>query len=207
LIYTSTKQSINCGLLMEYLQNQLYELDFGHPAQVVEKESIFVPSGWDSSAKIAADFENQRLTANPEEPFENVISFPAVLKLHQKDATAIAAATAEDDNNFLTRMYQAVIADTKATPNEKKSAAFFDQLKKYGTAVGATPGATPSATPSSSSSLPPTTPSTDKIAPRALSFTPTSAPQNDEAMSFFNSILQSDTPPVMPTPKKDPKAE
>lgn len=185
---------------MEYLQNQLYDLDFGHPAQVVEKESIFVPSGWDSHTKIQADFENQRLTTNPEEAYEAVISFPAVLKLHQKDANVVAAATAEDDNNFLTRLYQASVQEAKATPNEKKSAAFFDQLKRYGTAFGA--GTTPApATPATSNaSLPPTTPSADKIAPRALSFASPAAPQNDEAMSFFNSILQAD--PATGTPKK-----
>ena len=215
LVYTSTRQNINCNLLMEYIQNQLYEIDFASPAQVVEKESIFVPSGWDSLAKIQADFENQRLSSNPEEPFEAVIEFPPVLKLHQKDSSAVAAATAEDDNNFLTRMYQSIVQDAKSTPSEKKSAAFFDQLKKYGSVVGATPGATPSAAASSSSNLaaspglPPTTPSTDKIAPRSLSFSPSPSPaQNDEAMSFFNSILQADPATPVATPiKKDPKVE
>lgn len=204
LVYTSSKQGINCNLLMEYLQNQLYDIEFGHPAQVVEKESIFVPSGWDSLAKIQADFENQRLSTSPEEPFESIISFPPVLKLHQKDSTAVAASTAEDDNNFLTRMYQTIVQDAKATPNEKKSAAFFDQLKKYGSVVGSTPSATPSVAASTpnvfSPVMPPATPS-DKIAPRALSFSPAPA-QNDEALSFFDSILKSDTAPIA-TPKKE----
>lgn len=190
---------------MEYIQNQLYDIEFGHPAEVVEKAAIFVPSGWDSLAKIQADFENQRVSTDAEEPFETVIPFPPVLKLHQKDASAIAAAAAEDDNNFLTRMYQSIVQDAKATPNDKKSAAFFDQLKKYGSVVGATPGSTPAGviapTPSSASgsTLPPATPS-DKIAPRALSFSP--SPANDEALSFFDSILKSDTAPIN-TPKKE----
>lgn len=195
---------------MEYIQNQLYEIDFASPAQVVDKESIFVPSGWDSLAKIQADFENQRLSTNPEEPYESVIEFPPVLKLHQKDSSAVAAATAEDDNNFLTRMYQSIVQDVKSTPSEKKSAAFFDQLKQYGSVVGVTPGATPAHSTSAlpGSSMPPATPSTDKIA-RALSFSPAPSPaQNDEALSFFNSILQADPSTPVPTPiKKDPKAE
>lgn len=192
---------------MEYIQNQLYEVDFGNAAQVVEKESIFVPSGWDSFAKIQADFENQRLSTSPEEPYESIISFPAVLKLHQKDSTAVAGAAAEDDNNFMTRMYQSIVQDAKATPNEKKSAAFFDQLKKYGSVVGATPGATPSAASSSAALLPPATPSSDKIAPRTLNFSSpanaTAPAHNDEAASFFNAILESEPSAAIATPKKD----
>lgn len=196
--------------MMEYIQNQLYDVDFGHVAQVVEKESIFVPSGWDSLAKIQADFENQRLATSVDEPYESIISFPAVLKLHQKDSSAVAGATAEDDNNFMTRMYQSIVQDAKATPNEKKSAAFFDQLKKYGSVVGATPGATPLATATGASSLPPTTPSTDKIAPRALNFSSSPASSaapahNDEAASFFNAILESEPSAPLATPKKEPK--
>lgn len=205
LVYTSAKQGINCNLLMEYLQNQLYDIEFGHTAQVVEKESIFVPSGWDSLAKIQADFENQRLSTSPEEPYESIISFPPVLKLHQKESNAVAALTAEDDSNFLTRMYQTIVQDAKATPNEKKSMAFFDQLKKYGSVVGSTPAATPSGAASTpgiySPSIPPATPS-DKGVPRALSFSPSPA-QNDEAMSFFDSILKSEAPTAISTPKKE----
>ena len=92
---------------MEYIQNQLYDVEFSHAAQVVEKEKLFVPRGWDSLAKIQADFENQRLCTDPNQPFESVISYPSVLTLHQKDYTASVAATAaEEDNLFLTRLYQ-----------------------------------------------------------------------------------------------------
>ena len=52
LIYTSVKKDRNCDLVLDYLQHVLYDIEFLVKAQVIEKDSIFVPIGWDSMAKI-----------------------------------------------------------------------------------------------------------------------------------------------------------
>jgi len=53
LIYTSAKEERNTQLLAKYLAHRSYALPFTTPAYIVEKDSIFVPTGWDSEQKLA----------------------------------------------------------------------------------------------------------------------------------------------------------
>jgi len=52
LVYTSAKEEKNIQLLYKYLGHRVYSLPFTSPAYIVEKDSVFVPSGWDSEQKI-----------------------------------------------------------------------------------------------------------------------------------------------------------
>lgn len=51
-IYTSAKEEKNTALLYKYLVHRVCGMAFTTPAQVVDKDSIFVPAGWDNEKKL-----------------------------------------------------------------------------------------------------------------------------------------------------------
>jgi len=55
----SAKRDKNCDILRGYVKHLLYGLNFEGSAQVIEKDTLFVPAGWDSLEKIKIDFDNQ----------------------------------------------------------------------------------------------------------------------------------------------------
>ncbi|CAO4374430.1 unnamed protein product [Caenorhabditis nigoni] len=52
LIFTSTKESKNIQLLQKYIVHRSFGTAFTSAAQVIERDSIFVPAGWDGEKKI-----------------------------------------------------------------------------------------------------------------------------------------------------------
>ncbi|XP_051949165.1 cytoplasmic dynein 1 light intermediate chain 1-like isoform X3 [Xyrauchen texanus] len=98
LLYTSMKENKNLDLLYKYLIHRLYGFPFNIPAQVVEKDSVFIPSGWDNEKKIAILHENFQ-TVKAEDNFEDVIVKPPIRKfVHEKEVQA------EDDQVFLVKL-------------------------------------------------------------------------------------------------------
>nr|CAD2201725.1 unnamed protein product [Meloidogyne enterolobii] len=53
LFYTSAKEDLNTQMLLKYIGHRIYALPFTTPAYIVEKDSIFVPTGWDSEQKLS----------------------------------------------------------------------------------------------------------------------------------------------------------
>lgn len=51
-VYTSAKEEKNTALLYKYLIHRVCGMPFTTPAQVVDKDSIFVPAGWDNDKKL-----------------------------------------------------------------------------------------------------------------------------------------------------------
>uniref|UniRef100_A0A6Q2YQ26 Dynein light intermediate chain n=1 Tax=Esox lucius TaxID=8010 RepID=A0A6Q2YQ26_ESOLU len=80
LLYTSTKENKNIDLLYKYLVHRLYGFPFDLSAQVVEKDSVFIPSGWDNEKKVAILYENFQ-SLKKEDKFEEVIIQPPVRKV------------------------------------------------------------------------------------------------------------------------------
>jgi hypothetical protein len=76
LIYTSVKKNINIELLLHYLQHLLFGLNFEDKPQLFQKDSLFVPIGWDSIQKIEVDFQSQKLCTDPNIDFREVIVAP-----------------------------------------------------------------------------------------------------------------------------------
>ncbi|CAG5121719.1 unnamed protein product, partial [Candidula unifasciata] len=79
LFYTSVKDERNCDLLYRYLVHRIYGFPFTSPALVVERESVFVPFGWDNEKKISILYDNMT-TMKPDDPFEDVITKPSSRK-------------------------------------------------------------------------------------------------------------------------------
>ncbi|KAI7814861.1 Dynein, partial [Triplophysa rosa] len=109
LIYTSVKEEKNLDLLYKYMVHKIYDFHFATAALVVEKDAVFIPSGWDNEKKIAILHENFT-TVRPEDPFEDFITKPPVRKLvHDKEIIA------EDEQVFLMKQ-QSLLAKQPATP-------------------------------------------------------------------------------------------
>lgn len=98
LFYTSVKEDKNCDILNRYLQHRIYGFPFMHSAYVVEKDCIFVPTGWDNIKKINILNENMS-SIKDKTKYEAVISKPTVRKTLQKEAEIVA----EDEQVFLLR--------------------------------------------------------------------------------------------------------
>uniref|UniRef100_A0A8C7ZZI4 Dynein light intermediate chain n=1 Tax=Oryzias sinensis TaxID=183150 RepID=A0A8C7ZZI4_9TELE len=80
LLYTSVKEMKNLDILYKYLVHRLYGFPFHCGAQVVEKDAVFIPSGWDNEKKIAILYENFQ-TVKADDNYEDVIVKPPVRKV------------------------------------------------------------------------------------------------------------------------------
>uniref|UniRef100_A0AAX7TD79 Dynein light intermediate chain n=1 Tax=Astatotilapia calliptera TaxID=8154 RepID=A0AAX7TD79_ASTCA len=154
LIYTSVKEEKNLDLLYKYIVHKLYDFQFVTPALVVEKDAVFIPSGWDNEKKIGILHENFT-TVRPEDPFEDFITKPPVRKLvHDKEINA------EDEQVFLMKQQVDVaispfimisfpyhhhhhhfISPTAGAANEGVLANFFNSLLSKKTGAPGSPGA------------------------------------------------------------------
>jgi hypothetical protein len=80
-MYTSSKNNVNCDLLLQYLKHHLFSQDGAFTVQTNEKEQLFFPAGADSLARINADFDNQTLTKDAEDLYEDIITLPKSLQI------------------------------------------------------------------------------------------------------------------------------
>uniref|UniRef100_A0A8C9W408 Dynein light intermediate chain n=1 Tax=Scleropages formosus TaxID=113540 RepID=A0A8C9W408_SCLFO len=107
LIYTSAKEEKNLDLLYKYIVHKLYEFELNTPALVVEKDSVFIPAGWDNDKKIAILHENFT-TVKVEDLFEDFIVKPPVRKVEKQMGSA--------DFSLLLFSHQSLLAKQPATP-------------------------------------------------------------------------------------------
>ena len=97
LMYTSVKEEKNCDLIYKYLVHRIYGFPFDTPAYVVDKDSVFVPAGWDNEKKISILFENLH-NMKPDDSYEDKIVKPKIGgKQIQRDAEVVV----EDEQVFL----------------------------------------------------------------------------------------------------------
>lgn len=104
LFYVSVKEDKNCDLLLKYILHKIYAFPFRIPAVLVERDSILVPSGWDTKNKIK--FLSETLTTIPSStPYENVVFKPARLSDTKRVAPEIVA---QRDQEFLNELQSAL---------------------------------------------------------------------------------------------------
>jgi len=190
LIYTSAKKEKNCDVLLHYLRHKLYGFDFIHKLQLIEKDTILMPAGADSMTKIQIDFENQNLTKDPEEAYEEVIKLPKRLQARSA-ANVTASVVADDDQEFLSKHKEAIeVGDPK--PQEKKAGDFLKSPIPADMPTRETPKA-----PVTHSNLTPDKSPPPTTAANALS--PPGGGQDREHQvlaDFFNSLIHKDRGPV-----------
>eukprot|EP01091_Cochliopodium_minus_P007050 TRINITY_DN1698_c0_g1_i1.p1 TRINITY_DN1698_c0_g1~~TRINITY_DN1698_c0_g1_i1.p1 ORF type:complete len:462 (-),score=117.18 TRINITY_DN1698_c0_g1_i1:86-1342(-) len=179
LIYTSAKKDINCTLTKEYIEHLSFKKDFKTHAQVVDKNEIFVPIGWDSNAKIKIDFDNQKLCSDPEKPFEQVIKPPSKKQSEEK-----ILVSAENEQAFLLRHSSVTPTLMRQDSGSVSLSSPLQNLKS--TKVNSEPIMTPTTKPTVPSS--PQTPSSDT--------------DHEKLANFFNSLINKKKTPNKKNEKK-----
>nr|XP_018909401.1 PREDICTED: cytoplasmic dynein 1 light intermediate chain 2 isoform X1 [Bemisia tabaci] len=101
LFYTSAKEDKNCDLLYKYLTHRIYGFSFRTPALVVEKDAVFIPSGWDNMKKISILYENMQVM-KPDDYYRDVIVPPPL----RKAVTRAVEIQAENEQDFLNKLLQ-----------------------------------------------------------------------------------------------------
>ncbi|XP_045193995.2 cytoplasmic dynein 1 light intermediate chain 2-like [Mercenaria mercenaria] len=173
LFYTSVKEEKNCDLLHQYLLHRIYGFPFTMPAYVVEKDSVFIPTGWDNDKKIAILHENLQ-SIKPTEAYEDVIAKPVTRKPVQRDAEV----TVEDVQVFL--MKQQSYLSKAPSPG----AAGESPSKPSGTTAKPTPGLQKASS----------SPNPSMVSPKKMD-SKAGGPNTSEGMlaNFFNSLLNKKT--------------
>jgi dynein light intermediate chain 1 len=118
LFYASTKEDKNVSLLHKYLLHRAYGLPFKEPACVVDKDAIFIPSGWDTQKKISILYDHMK-GIRPGDPYQSVIIPP---KTSSTDTEA-RPTMAEDDQVYLLALQAHLVRSPKAGGGTPTSAA------------------------------------------------------------------------------------
>ena len=111
LFYISAKINKNCDLLYKYLVHRIYGLPFKTPALVVEKDAVFIPSGWDNDKKIEILYENI-LSFKPDDNYNDVIKKPLSRKVNPKENEI----NCEEDQIFLLKIQSMLNQNVPSTP-------------------------------------------------------------------------------------------
>jgi dynein light intermediate chain 1 len=189
LFYSSVKEEKNCDLLYRYCTHRIYGFPFTSPAYVVERDSVFVPSGWDNEKKISILYENMT-SMKPEDTFEDVIAKPITKRPIQRDAEILA----EDEQVFLMKQQTQL---TKAPPAGGRQESPLRPSGSVQKPTAARVSASPTAAGVASS-------------PKKLDGTKPNQTSEGVLANFFNSLLSKKTsggPPGAPgTPRGNERA-
>ncbi|XP_035210891.1 cytoplasmic dynein 1 light intermediate chain 1-like isoform X2 [Stegodyphus dumicola] len=116
LCYVSVKDDKNCDLLLKYILHKVYSFPFRIPAIFLEKDSVFVPAGWDSANKIRFLAETMTTIDALSAHFEDVIIKPGRLSANPW----LPEIEADNDQDFLLALQGALLR--QATDEASESA-------------------------------------------------------------------------------------
>jgi len=108
LLYMSLKQNINLDIFYDYLLHRFYGFGLRYKAEVVHKDSVFIPAGYDKPKIINETFPNIKST----DIFEEIIAQPAGKKNLIKEEIGV-----EDTQAFLLNLKTKILA-----PPDKEAA-------------------------------------------------------------------------------------
>lgn len=112
LVYTAAKDSKNISLLYKYLIHRAFGLPFRIPAHVVDKDAVFIPSGWDNENKIKILHKHIQ-QFDPDSDYSDIIKSQTITKI----TTERQDTSAQDDQVFLlTQKPHLDRTPTKAAP-------------------------------------------------------------------------------------------
>uniref|UniRef100_A0A5S6QEL4 Dynein light intermediate chain n=1 Tax=Trichuris muris TaxID=70415 RepID=A0A5S6QEL4_TRIMR len=176
VVYTNAKEGRNCDVLYKYILHRVYGFPFTHPVSVLERDSVFVPAGWDTINKIKI-LEETFMSINSTEPFDLCILKPATRRASQKDGDV----RMEDENTFLGKIQTLLNAHA---PNNSSSHRGQDSTLN----ISSTKGTERKLTSSPSNGV--LTPSGNAKKVDAQSKSASQAPQPEGALAqFFNNLL------------------
>ena len=108
LVYTSARTGENVQVLYEYLIHRLYGFRFQRPAQILERESTFVPSGWDSPNLI----QGLDYVQMPGKTFEENLPPPRPRSLPKEEVPYT------EDQSFLAEIQAKIRGQSRKSVNE-----------------------------------------------------------------------------------------
>lgn len=78
VIFTSAKGNRNLNVTYQYILHRLYDFDFPHKPEVIERENLFIPSGFDTPNLIQGLVKDSILVGPSGDPllYEEVITIP-----------------------------------------------------------------------------------------------------------------------------------
>eukprot|EP01102_Stenamoeba_stenopodia_P009650 TRINITY_DN2851_c0_g2_i1.p1 TRINITY_DN2851_c0_g2~~TRINITY_DN2851_c0_g2_i1.p1 ORF type:complete len:539 (+),score=189.16 TRINITY_DN2851_c0_g2_i1:35-1618(+) len=217
LIYLSAKkEQERVEILREYIEDLFFGFGFDHTTNLLEKDTVFVPAGWDSLDKIMIDFKSQKVATDLDQPFEDVIKLPPNL-VRQQEMEAAAAISAQEDQEYLSKYLDLIEKEEKeaeASPNKEDG--MIKSLRKIGNDEDISLLSSPTPKDNKLTSSKPATPLLSGSAAALLAQTPprrifsqepvqaspkTPGIQTDNAAlaSFFNNLLNKSTKKAEPS--------
>jgi dynein light intermediate chain 1 len=195
LVYTSTHNPDNFGVLKEYMTHVSYGTPFSHRAQVADRSTVFVPWGWDSESVIANTLSPSKQT------FSEALPAPPSDR-RASELQSDSMLQAEDDQEFLKTQKEELEKVAKSGPIITSAPAAADGAEK----PTRKPSVRPSGTSSRSSIVPGATgerrASTKPGEPGAAG-----QPSDEALVNFFHSLLNRDknAPGAVPARKASEK--
>ncbi|CDW56778.1 dynein intermediate chain [Trichuris trichiura] len=130
IVYTNAKEGRNCDTLYKYILHRIYGFPFTQAVSVLERDSVFVPAGWDTINKIKI-LEETFVSVSSTESFEKCIRKPATRRTSQKEVVV----RVEDENHFLNK----VQATLNAHAPNNSTAAHRGQVEAQSKSVSQVP--------------------------------------------------------------------
>lgn len=100
LFYTTVKEKRTFDRLYKYVLHRLYGYPFTFPSNVVDRESIFIPTGWDNEGKMNILLENSA-TIKSDSDFGEIIPKPTIRKSMPREVETVLAS---EDQEFLSKL-------------------------------------------------------------------------------------------------------
>lgn len=82
LFLVSAKTGSNVEILYKYILSRMYKYEFAHKPQILEKHSLFCPTGFDSQNLINEVYKEE---PGKEEVFESIVKKPNTALAHDKE--------------------------------------------------------------------------------------------------------------------------
>eukprot|EP01104_Vermistella_antarctica_P017661 TRINITY_DN629_c0_g1_i4.p1 TRINITY_DN629_c0_g1~~TRINITY_DN629_c0_g1_i4.p1 ORF type:complete len:526 (-),score=120.07 TRINITY_DN629_c0_g1_i4:88-1665(-) len=170
LVYTSGSRQLNTACLRDVLEHELFGFNLPHRAQVLEKDTVFIPCGWDSTSAVDADFASQKFCTDSTVPFGEVVTAPPSSSVSSSSPSTPAHddVQSEPESAFLDRCLRiAERADAaRGEARDSPSSASSSSVSSPSTPAGGSSGLMSSLrkiaaiSPASSTASTPSTPST-----------------------------------------------
>jgi len=113
LFYVSSKEEKNVAVLHKYLVHRAYGMPFKEAAWVVDKDAVFIPSGWDNEKKISILYEHMKQFKRDQD-YSGVIMTPKTTEFESE----IGQQSAEEDQVFLMAMQAHMVRSPRPTAQQ-----------------------------------------------------------------------------------------
>eukprot|EP00163_Fabomonas_tropica_P033904 TRINITY_DN917_c1_g3_i1.p1 TRINITY_DN917_c1_g3~~TRINITY_DN917_c1_g3_i1.p1 ORF type:complete len:364 (-),score=117.70 TRINITY_DN917_c1_g3_i1:1000-2091(-) len=126
LLFTSAKDDTHTHLALQYVESMLFSVPFTSKPEVLAKDSIFIPAGWDSPQKIAVVLDTLKASSvDPDTPFDTFIVEPKSRSSKRTTGKAAAPVKAEDEQEFLKKHLAHLEKSSKYSAPSKSGTSTF----------------------------------------------------------------------------------